>query len=324
MSPLVLALLAFISVGALGVAFVPGVLGSGQAGKRRKALQGDYQASRANVAAERTRDNRRRTVQDALKAQSDALRERKKTTLQDRIFQAGLKTRKSAFIRNSVITGVVIFILCFALGVPLMFAAVFGVAGGYVLPMWVLGFLRKRYQNKYLEELPNAVETIVRGVKSGMPLNDSIKIVTREIGEPVRSEFQRVIEQQSVGKSMTEAIHVLYDRVPLPEVNFLIVVVTVQQQSGGNLSEALTNLSHVLRNRKKMKSKVKAMSSEAKASAMIIGSLPFIVGALVSLASPDYLTPLFTTTLGHIWLGVGAIMLSMGVFVMNRMIQFDF
>src|SRR5690606_21724444 len=120
-------------------------------------------------------------------------------------------------------------------------------------------------------------EAIVRGVKSGLPLNDSMKIVARDVKEPVKTEFARVLDQQSVGKSMTEAIQILLDRVPVPEVNFFVVVITVQQQAGGNLSEALTNLSRVLRNRKKMQAKVKAMSSEAKASAMIIGALPFVV-----------------------------------------------
>jgi tight adherence protein B len=107
-------------------------------------------------------------------------------------------------------------------------------------------------------------------------------------------------------------------------VNFFVVVITVQQQAGGNLSEALGNLSRVLRNRKKMKQKIKAMSSEAKASAGIIGSLPFIVGILVTLTTPAYMVPLFSTTTGQIWLGIAAVLMSIGVFMMNRMIQFDF
>jgi tight adherence protein B len=157
-----------------------------------------------------------------------------------------------------------------------------------------------------------------------MPLNDSIRLVAKEVKEPVRSEFMRVLDQQSIGKSMAEAVEVLFDRVPLAEVNFFIVVITVQQQSGGNLSEALSNLAIVLRNRKKMKAKVKAMSSEAKASAMIIGALPvFVIGA-VSVVSPTYLTPLFTTSGGMICLGIAVVMMMTGAFVMNRMIQFDY
>jgi tight adherence protein B len=208
--------------------------------------------------------------------------------------------------------------------VPLLFSLVFGIASGYLLPKFYLSRKRKRFQAKVLDELPNAVEAIVRGVKAGLPLNDSMRVVAREAKEPLKSEFQRVLDQQAIGKSMGEAITILYDRVPVPEVNFFIVVITVQQQSGGNLSEALTNLSRVLRNRKKMQAKVKAMSSEAKASAGIIGSLPFVVAILVSLTSPTYLLPMFTTTTGQMWLGIAACMLAMGVFVMHRMVQFDF
>lgn len=325
MSPLLLALLAVISIGAMGFAFVPGLMGSDRADKRRKALQGDYRLNRQTIAADRTKDTRRKAVQEVLKTQNDALKkQRKKLTLQAKIFQAGLKIKRGAFIRNCVIVGVVIWLILFFSPVPLLFSPVFAVAGAYVLPMWFLSFRRKRYQNKFLDELPDAVETIVRGVKAGMPLNDSIRVVAKEIKEPVRSEFVRVLEQQSIGKSMMEAITILHDRVPLPEVNFLIVVITVQQQAGGNLSEALGNLAHVLRNRMKMKAKIKAMSSEAKASAVIIGALPILVGVLVSLASPSYLGPLFGTDLGHIWLAIGAFMMFLGGFVMNRMIQFKF
>jgi tight adherence protein B len=122
---------------------------------------------------------------------------------------------------------------------------------------------------------------------------------------------------------MSEAVNILYERVPLSEVNFFVVVINVQQQAGGNLSEALGNLSRVLRNRKKMKQKVKAMSSEAKASAGIIGSLPIIVAILVSLTTPTYLLPMIETQIGQIMLGIAAILMFLGGFIMNRMIQFD-
>src|SRR5690606_2159472 len=198
-----------------------------------------------------------------------------------------------------------------------------GAAGAYVLPTMYLRSKKRRYQNAFLDELPNAVEAIVRGVKSGMPLNDSFRLVAREIKEPVKSEFVRILDQQAVGKTMPEAVETMFDRFPLPEVNFFIVVITVQQQSGGNLSEALGNLATVLRNRKKMKEKVKAMSSEAKASAMIIGSLPFIVAGLVTLTTPSYMVPLFTTNIGLVMLGIAAILMSMGIFIMSKMVQFD-
>ncbi|WP_116653291.1 type II secretion system F family protein [Pelagibacterium sediminicola] len=325
MSPLVLGILVVICIGALGFAFVPALAGGGRAEKRRKALKGDVTVHRQAVSAQKTRETRRRTVQDALKAQTDQLNARKaKTNLRSRLFQSGSKTDVRAWVRNCIIFGAVLFIVLFVLQVPILFAAVFAVAGAYVLPNMYLANRRKSYQNKYLDELPNAVEAIVRGVKSGLPLNDSIRLVAREVKEPVRSEFTRVLEQQSIGRTIQEAVEILFERVPLPEVNFFIVVITVQQQSGGNLSEALGNLAGVLRDRKKMKAKVKAMSSEAKASALIIGSLPLFVAGAVSVISPNYLMPLFTTNGGLICLGVAALMLAAGTFVMNRMIQFDY
>jgi tight adherence protein B len=325
MSPLIYALLALIAVGAAGFALVPAMMGSSRADKRIKALQGDIQANRRENNAVRDRETRRKNVQAALKTQTDQLAQtRKRVSLQALIFQAGMKIRARDFIRNQVIVGIVVFAIVFVLQVPYYYAAIFGIAGGYVLPRWYLGRKRKQYQNKFLDELPNAVEAIVRGVKSGLPLNDSIRLVSKEAKEPVKSEFGRVLDQQAIGKSMGEAVLILYDRVPLPEVNFFIVVITVQQQAGGNLSEALGNLSRVLRNRKAMKLKIKAMSSEAKASAGIIGSLPFVVATLVTLVSPAYLVPLYTTQTGQMWLGIAALMLSAGIFVMRKMVSFDF
>jgi tight adherence protein B len=324
MTPILLVILVAVSLGAVIFMFVPALSGDSRADKRKKALKGNYQVAREGVQADRQRDQRRKSVQQALKAQSEQLaRKKPRLTLEMRIFQAGMTTSKAAYIRNAVILGAVVAVICWVLAVPLFFAAVFGVASGYLLPNFYLSRRRKRFQAKFLDELPNAVEAIVRGVRSGLPLNDSLRVVAKESKEPVRSEFARVLDQQSVGKSMTEAIQILYERVPTAEVNFFVVVITVQQQAGGNLSEALTNLSHVLRDRKKMQAKVKAMSSEAKASAMIIGSLPFIVAALVSVVRPGYLSPLIDRPIGLVWLGIAAVLMMLGTFVMNRMVQFE-
>jgi len=324
MTTILLVILAMITVGAAGFALVPSALGGGRAEKRRKALQGDMRINRLEASAARSRDDRRKSVQQALKSQTDALNAKKRVKLPQLLFQAGMTIKPAAFIRNSIIFGVVVLVILVVVQVPIYLAPVFAVAAGYLLPRMYVSRKRKKYQDRFLDELPNAVEAIVRGVKTGLPLNDSIRVVAKDAKEPVRSEFARVLDQQAFGLSMTEAVTVLLDRVPLAEVNFFVVVITVQQQAGGNLSEALGNLAKVLRNRKKMKQKIKAMSSEAKASAGIIGSLPFVVGILVSVVSPAYLAPLFFTSLGHIWLGIGVIMLALGVFVMNRMIQFDY
>ncbi|TDQ64287.1 tight adherence protein B [Maritalea mobilis] len=330
MSPLLLFLLTVVAVGALGFALVPGIAGGGRAGKRMKALkQSDGRVngrrqSRADVDGRKSRDKRRKSLQEVLDEQNEANKKRKKRSLKKRLIQAGMKGNVAAFYRNSAILGVAIFIFTWFTGVPLMFALVFGAGGFYVLPRWYVARRTKKFRSQFLDEFPNAIEAIVRGVKAGMPINDSMKVVAAEAKEPVRTEFLRVVEQQSVGKNIGEAILIMFDRLPIPEVNFFVVVITVQQQSGGNLSEALGNLSTVLRNRKKMKAKVKAMSSEAKASAGIIGALPFVVAGLVSLVSPTYLGPLFSTPIGNIWLGVAGLMMGMGIFVMNRMVQFEY
>jgi tight adherence protein B len=324
MTPILLALLAVVAVGAAGFALVPSLMGNGRAEKRIKALQGDVQLNRRINNDERTRDTRRKEIQQTLRQQTEALEKKKKQVpLQARIYQAGMKLKPAAFIRNSVILGALLFVVTFVMQVDLIYCLVFGLAGGYLLPRMYLSRRRKQYQNAFLDELPNAVEAIVRGVKSGLPLNDSMRLVAREAKEPIKSDFQRVLDQQSMGKSIQEAVQSLYERVPLSEVNFFVVVIGVQSQSGGNLSEALGNLARVLRNRKKMKMKVKAMSSEAKASAGIIGSLPIIVAILVSLTTPSYLLPLIETDVGKICLGVAALLMFMGGFIMNRMVQFD-
>ncbi len=334
MSVLVYVLLAAVGVGALGFALVPAMFGSSRADKRIKALQGDIQVNRRNADAARTRDDRRKQIQQTLRQQNETLsKHKRRVPLQDQIYQAGMKIKARDWVRNQIIVGVVILVICFVLQVPTtdvvgipipLFHVIFGAAGAYLLPKFWMGRRKKRHVNAYLDELPNAVEAIVRGVKSGLPLNDSMRLVAKEAKEPIKTEFQKVLDQQSLGKSTTEAVTLLFERMPVPEVNFFVVVITVQQQAGGNLSEALGNLSRVLRNRKKMKQKIKAMSSEAKASAGIIGSLPFIVAILVSLTTPTYLLPLFTTTIGLIWLGIAGVLMFIGGFIMNRMIQFDF
>ena len=188
----------------------------------------------------------------------------------------------------------------------------------------MLSFLKKRRENKFLNTFPDSVDVIVRGIKAGLPLLDSIKIIANEAPEPAKSEFQAIVETQTIGMPLGEACAKLYERMPLPEANFFGIVISIQQKAGGNLSEALGNLSRVLRDRKKMKAKIQAMSMEAKASAVIIGSLPICVGLLVWLTSPDYIELLWTTELGRIMIACCAVWMSMGVFVMKKMINFDF
>jgi tight adherence protein B len=164
----------------------------------------------------------------------------------------------------------------------------------------------------------------VRGIKTGLPLLDSLKIIALDAQEPIKSEFKSIVETQTIGMPIGDACAKLYERMPLPEANFFGIVISIQQKAGGNLSEALGNLSRVLRDRKKMKAKIQAMSMEAKASASIIGALPICVGALVYLTSPDYIELLWTTDLGRMMMAGCATWMAIGVFVMKQMINFDF
>ncbi len=163
--------------------------------------------------------------------------------------------------------------------------------------------MRSRRVKAFLNEFPNALDVIVRAVKSGLPLNDGIRLIATESAEPVRTEFRRIVEAQQVGLSIPEAAMRMGETMPCPEASFFGIVIQIQQQAGGNLSEALGNLSRVIRDRKKMKARVQALSMEAKASAIIIGALPFVVAFLVYLTSPTYIMPLFTTSTGNLILG---------------------
>jgi tight adherence protein B len=241
-----------------------------------------------------------------------------------RIAQAGLSWSKRQFMLISAGIGLAMFAAGSFTGASLPVSATLGFAGALGAPRWLLSFLKKRREAKFLAGFPDAVDIIVRGVKAGLPLLDCIKMIVMEAPEPLKSEFRSILETQAIGMPLGEACSKLYERTPLPEANFFGIVVAIQQKSGGNLSEALGNLSKVLRDRKKMKAKITSMSQEAKASAAIIGALPIAVMVLVYLTSPNYITLLFTNQVGHMMLAGSGIWMAMGVFVMKKMINFDF
>jgi tight adherence protein B len=238
--------------------------------------------------------------------------------------QAGLSWTKRQFMLVAAGMGLFAFVLIFIGGLGILPALGFGFAAAGGLPFWLLSFLKKRRENRFLHTFPDAVDVIVRGIKAGLPLLDSLRVIANEAPEPVRSEFKAILETQTVGIPLGEACQKLYERMPLAEANFFGIVIAIQQKAGGNLSEALGNLSRVLRDRKKMKAKIQAMSMEAKASAVIIGSLPIAVGFLVYITSPSYIELLFTHPLGQFMIMGCAMWMSMGVLVMKKMINFDF
>ncbi len=297
--------------------------------QRDKRLQGVTE-TRSKRGPARARDdelhNRRKQVADTLKELEARQKAREKITLRLRLQRAGLDITPNAFWIASAVVGVIAGAVTFystpGMTPLISLAAVF--VGGLGFPRWVLSFLTKRRQAKFTNEFANAIDVIVRGVKSGLPLNECLGIIARESPSPIKEEFTEIVEQSRVGVPLSECFERTMQRLPLPEMKFFAIVIGIQQQAGGNLSEALGNLSGVLRDRKKLTMKVGALSAEAKASAMVLGSLPFIVMSMVYVTTPNYILLLFTTRVGQFMLMAAAFWMTMGILVMRKMINFKY
>ncbi len=320
-----IALFFFVTIAIGGVAWVflyPILSGERKAEQRMATVAKAAPVQRATRAPQRSR---RDQVENTLKEFEERHKKGKgRPPLSVRLAQAGLRWSKQKFMLVSAAIGAGLFMAGFAFGAGLLGALGLGFAGAFGLPFWMLSYFKKRRETKFLDNFPDAVDIIVRGVKAGLPLLDCIKMVAIEAPEPLKSEFRGIVETQAIGMPLGEACLKLYEHMPLPEANFFGIVISIQQKAGGNLAEALGNLSRVLRDRKKMKAKIRAMSQEAKASAGIIGSLPIAVMTLVYITSPKYMSLLFTTSLGHLMLAGSAFWMFMGVMVMKKMINFDF
>ncbi len=309
-------LLAVFSVGGvLAAALYPRLTGATKSNKRLESIATPKRKA-ADRLANADENRRKRSVEDTLKeleeAQKAKARRSQKPTLITRMRQAGLGWSKKTYFLVCVIAALATFAFgMLVLRFGLLPCLGFAVSGGVLLPHFYVNFKRKKRLKKFTNEFPNAVDVIVRGVRAGLPLIDCLKVIAAEAQEPVRSEFQQIVEDQTLG-------------MPLAEANFFAIVIVIQSRSGGSLSEALGNLSKVVRDRKKMDAKIRAMSAEAKSSAGIIGALPIVVAVLVYLTSPDYILLLFQTTTGNIVLAGCGLWMLMGVLVMRKMINFDF
>ena len=314
-------LVAFAIGGVAWVFIYPILSGERKAERRVASVARAEPMARPTRAAQKPR---REQIEGTLKELEERQKKAKRVALAVRISQAGLSWSKRRFFIVSALLGLAAFMATLLAGIGLLPALAFGFAGGCGIPLWLLRFLKKRREARFLDALPDAIDVIVRGIKAGLPLLDSLKLIANEAREPIKSEFRNIIETQTVGIPLGEACLKLYERIPVAEANFFGIVVSIQQRAGGNLSEALGNLSHVLRERKKMKAKIKAMSQEAKASAAIIGSLPIVVMGLVYFTSPSYIELLWTEQLGRIMLACCGIWMFIGIMVMRKMINFDF
>jgi tight adherence protein B len=319
-----LAVVALATIAAGGVTyalFYPMLSGEARAEKRRKEFAAPV-AARAFDREAQARAKRGQIAQ-SLKEIENRENARNKLTLDQKIQQAGLGwDRKKYFIFSAAMavgTGFLLFVLSAnsILGLAGLFIGALGV------PPWFLQRCRTRRLKKFGNEFPNALDVITRGIKSGLPLNDCLRIIATEAAEPVRTEFRLIIESQALGLPLTEAVGKLYERMPCAESNFFGIVLAIQQKTGGNLSETLGNLSKVIRDRRKMRDKIQAVSMEAKASAAIIACLPPTVALLVYLTAPRYIELLWITQAGKFALVGCAVWMLMGVLVMRKMINFN-
>ena len=241
-----------------------------------------------------------------------------------RLASAGLKTSLARYLTISLITGLLVFgVLQFTKVVPLLVAVLFGLGAAVMLPHAVLGFLVSWRRNKFTGLFPEAIDLMVRGLRSGLPITESIRNAGDEIIDPVGVELRRVTDAVRLGAQLDEALWDCSRRLNIQEFNFFTVALAIQSETGGNLAETLANLSDVLRRRRQLKLKIRAMSSEAKASAYIIGSLPFIMALLIYLVNPGYIADLWIDPRGHFLLFLGFCSFAVGIGVMYKMVKFE-
>ncbi len=321
--------MAALSVG--GIAYVliyPLLSCEAKANKRMSRVAGGQggRASRAAANLEaQGRDQRRKQMHKTLvEMEQNQKKKKKRVSMAMSLTQAGLGISVRVFWVLSFVCGAFAGGLILLTGFQWQIAAAAAFAAALGIPRWVVNFLKKKRQKKFLDEFANAIDVIVRGIKAGLPVNDTLKVIAIESPDPVGPEFQAVIDGQKLGVPLDQGLERMYERIPLAEVNFMSIVVGIQQRTGGNLGEALSNLSKVLRDRKKMQGKIQSMSQEAKSSAAIIGALPPSIMILVFMTSPNYISLLWTTELGQMMLAGSALWMFTGIMVMRKMINFDF
>jgi tight adherence protein B len=243
--------------------------------------------------------------------------------LRKRLEQTGRSWTLGQYAMASGGLGLVTMLLLLFKGMPVLFVIPVGLLVGLGLPHFIVGKLIQRRVTKFTSKFPDAIELMVRGLRSGLPISETVGIVANEIQEPVKTEFRNVADKMKIGRTMEAALQETSDRLNTPEFQFFVIALAIQRETGGNLAETLSNLAEVLRKRAQMKLKIRAMSSESKASAWIIGALPFIVFTLIYFINSSYMQGFFvdqrlmmTGAGGIVWMGIGA-------FIMSRMINFE-
>ena len=324
-SPIFVAVAAAVVISLAALAIIMPLLSPDRGKEKRISSVMGKGPRAASIATTEAATARRKSVADSISELENRQKAKQTLSLKTQLERAGLEAQPRDFYIMSALGGVMAAAVCFFFVSqnPIIILCVLMIFG-LGLPRLVLRKMITRYQAKFLKELVGAIDVIVRGIKTGLPLNECLQIVARECPEPVASEFKEIVDQQRLGVTLPDCLERMSDRVPLAEVRFLTIVIAIQQSSGGNLSEALANLGSVLRDRFSLRLKIKALSAEAKASAYVLGSLPFVVMLLVNISAPDYMVPMFTTTVGNfLLLGCGVLMM-IGILIMRKMINFKF
>jgi tight adherence protein B len=323
---IVVAMLAFVAVAALGLVLAGGPNANQRVAKRAHAIvlpraRAEKAQRTAQRAGQMDASQRRRQIVRSLK-DNEKKQRAAAFNLSNRLQQAGLNVSVKVYCIASGVFGLACMALTLVLRQPLYLVLPVGFVAGVGIPFWFLGVLAKRRRAKFILIFADAVDIIVRGIRSGLPLHDCLKVIGKESPEPLAGEFRRLVENIGMGMQLDQALDKIVERMPTPEMRFFAIVLNIQSKAGGNLGEALANLSSVVRGRRMMREKIKALSGEAVASAFIIGALPPIVMVLIEITNPPYLTILFTDPRGHLYLGGAAVWMGLGIMVMRKMVNF--
>ena len=264
---------------------------------------------------------RQKRIQDRLQSLENRKRkEGASSKIRSQMLQAGLEPKLKLYFVASFFVGLVAMAIATVFGMSVPVAGSAAVFTAYFVPKWFLSHLYKRRQKSFTAEFANALDVIIRGVRSGLPVGECLQIIGRELPDPVGAEFRQLVEGQRIGLTLGELLQRGLQRMPTKEYKFFAIVLQIQQETGGNLADTLESLSGVLRDRKQMKDKAVALSSEAKSSAAIIGSLPFFVMGGITLVNGEYMSVLFNTSAGHWTMGGALAWMAAGILVMRNMI----
>ena len=243
--------------------------------------------------------------------------------LQLRLTQTGRSWTLAQYLMVSAGIALALTFLLILKGLPALYALPFGMLVGVGVPHMVVSKLIKRRVNKFTQRFPDAIELMVRGLRSGLPITETIAIVAEELPDPVGTEFRAVADKMKIGRTMDAALQETANRLGTPEFQFYVISLAIQRETGGNLAETLSNLADVLRKRAAMKLKIRAMSSESKASAWIVGALPFIVFGLIWFINGQYMQNFFVDQRLIIAGCIGLVWMAIGAFIMSRMVNFE-